>query len=168
MMPAALALLVALTSSAAAQDRQPCPVARPGAVVLYGEIDAPITLTLQELEALPQVTVEGTPHGGTASRYTGPTLQAVLTPARLPAGPALRGSEMMRYVVVEAADGYRALFALAELDSEFRAATPILALSQNGEPLGDDDGPFQVVVPGENRHARWVRQVTCLRIARDR
>ena len=40
--------------------------------------------------------------------------------------------------------------------------------SEVDTPLGDDDGPFQVVVPGENRHARWVRQVTCLRIARDR
>lgn len=28
----------------------------------------------------------------------------------------------------------------------------------------DRDGPFQVVVPGEKRPSRWVRQVTALRI----
>jgi len=28
----------------------------------------------------------------------------------------------------------------------------------------DHDGPFQVVVPGEKRRSRWVRQVAALRI----
>ena len=28
------------------------------------------------------------------------------------------------------------------------------------------DGPIQIVVPGEKRHSRWVRQVIALRIGR--
>src|SRR5690606_8045461 len=43
-------------SQAAAQEREPCPVAVPGAVVLYGEIPEPIVLTSEALAALPQVT----------------------------------------------------------------------------------------------------------------
>src|SRR5690606_18107757 len=80
------------------------------------------------------------------------------------AAPRSRGT---RYVVVEAVDGYRALFALAEFDSAFRAEVPILALRRNGAPLEAEAGHFQIIVPGEMRHARWVRDVACLRVARD-
>lgn len=45
---------------------------------------------------------------------------------------------------------------------------PILALTRDGRALDSDSGPFQIVVPGEQRRARWVRQLACLRIARDR
>lgn len=164
----AFAIIALTASSTAAQDRVPCPVAQPGALVLYGDVEAPITLTRDALVALPQVDVEGTPHGGELSSYTGPTLQSVLAHANVPQGRALRGGEMLRYVVAEAVDGYRALFALAELDSLFRTPVPVLALARNGSPLEADAAPFQIVVPGEQRHARWVRQVACLRIARDR
>lgn len=56
-------------SQAAAQEREPCPVAVPGAVVLYGEIPEPIVVTSEALAALPQVTVRGTPHGGDAGTW---------------------------------------------------------------------------------------------------
>ena len=159
--------LFATARGAAAQDRAPCPVAQPGKLVLYGDVSAPIVLTEADLLAMPQVTVEETPHGGESRVYAGPRLEHVLAGAGLPRGPQLRGNEVSRYVVVIAMDGYKALFALAELDSAFRASTPMLALRQNGSALDTDAGPFQIIVPGEQRHARWVRQVACIRIARD-
>lgn len=163
-----LCLLPALSASdASGQGRRPCPVAEAGKVVVYGDVASPIVLTVADLLALPQASVRGTPHGGEPSDYAGPRLEDVLAPANLPRGPQLRGSEVSRYVVAEAVDGYRALFALAEFDTDFRAEVPILALRQNGAPLDAESGPFQVVVPGEMRHARWVRQVSCLRISRD-
>jgi hypothetical protein len=39
-------------------------------------------------------------------------------------------------------------------------------LKWDGTALSDKDGPFQLVVPGEKRAARWVRQVTALKIRR--
>jgi hypothetical protein len=36
--------------------------------------------------------------------------------------------------------------------------------TRDGKPLSDHDGPFQLVVPGEKRPSRWVRQVTALRV----
>src|SRR5690606_1469789 len=86
------------------------------------------------------------PHGGEPSDYAGPRLEDVLAPANLPRGPQLRGAEVTRYVVVEAVDGYRALFALAEFDSAFRAEVPILALRRNGAPLEAEAGHFQIIV----------------------
>ncbi|MHB1170145.1 MAG: molybdopterin-binding protein [Longimicrobiales bacterium] len=149
-----------------AQQRVPCPVAEPGALVLYGDIPEPITLSAAELAALPQVTVTGTAHDGAATTYAGPTVGSILARADLPGGAALRGPEMLRYVVVEAVDGYRALFALAEFDSMYNPQVPILTLQQSDGPLDEDAGLFQIIAPDEERHARWVRQVACLRIAR--
>ena len=73
---------------------------------------------------------------------------------------------MALYLVVEAADGYRAVFALSELDPAFTDRVVLLADRRDGQPLSMRDGPLQVVVPGEKKHARWVRQVIRLRVGR--
>jgi hypothetical protein len=46
----------------------------------------------------------------------------------------LRGPAPAHYVIVKAADGYRAIYALPELDAKA--------------------GPFRIVVPGEKHQAR--------------
>ena len=68
------------------------------------------------------------------------------------------------YMVVEAKDGYRATFAWAELDSTFMDKAVYVVMKRDGKPLSEKDGPFQLVVPDEKRAARWVRQVTALKI----
>jgi hypothetical protein len=40
----------------------------------------------------------------------------------------------------------------------------LLADKADGHPLESKEGPFRVVVPGERRLARWVRQVTTLKV----
>lgn len=67
-------------------------------------------------------------------------------------------------LLVEAADGYRVVFALPELDPAFTDRTILLAGKVDGHPLDGKQGPFRIVVPGETRMARWVRQVTALRV----
>ncbi|WP_254448541.1 hypothetical protein [Spirosoma rhododendri] len=61
---------------------------------------------------------------------------------------------------MKAADGYEVVFALAELDPDFSTRTILLADSVDGAPLADGMGPYRVVVPGEKKPARWIRQVT--------
>jgi len=58
---------------------------------------------------------------------------------------------MAQYVVVEAADGYRATFALAELDPTFTDRVILLADRRDGKPLSAQSGPLQIVVPGEKK-----------------
>lgn len=70
------------------------------------------------------------------------------------------------YLVVEAADDYRALFSLSELDSALRERDIILADRREGEPLDDKEGPFRLVVPDEKRGGRSVRMVTRLTVRR--
>ena len=42
----------------------------------------------------------------------------------------------------------------------------LLADRRDGKPLSAREGPFQVIVPGEKKHARWVRQVIRLKVGR--
>jgi hypothetical protein len=67
-------------------------------------------------------------------------------------------------VLVEAADKYQVVFALPELDSLFTDRVILLADTCDGKPLPEKNGPLQIIVPDEKRHARWVRQVKSLTI----
>ena len=116
-----------------------------------------------ELRRLVQDTVRARAHDGPEQVFVGPTLATVLATgsARL---DSLRGRALAQYVVVEARDAYRVVFAVAELSSAFTHRRIILAHSSDGRPLEPVDGPWQVIVEGELRPARWVRQVVAIRV----
>ena len=63
------------------------------------------------------------------------------------------------YLLVEAADGYRVVFAPPELDLTFSDRMVLLAERRDGKPMSEKEGRLRIVVPDEKRHARWVRQV---------
>jgi hypothetical protein len=123
----------------------------------------PTVLTLADLEALPRVKVT-TDKPGASTVFEGVALEAVLEKAGLPFGETLRGKRLASCLLVEAADGYRAVIALPELDPAFSDKQIILAFSKDGKPLDDKEGPYRIVIPEEKRMARWVRQVTTLKI----
>jgi hypothetical protein len=83
-------------------------------------------------------------------------------------GKGLSGKALGDYLLVEASDGYRAVFVLPELDAAFTDAIVLLADHRDGKPLGERDGAQRVIVPHEKRHARWVRGVIALRVERAR
>ncbi len=126
----------------------------------------PLSLTAAEFAKLPRKTVRAKGHDGVESQYQGVPLIEILAKAGVPTGKELRGKAMALFVVVEASDGYRAVFALAELDSEFTDRVILLADRRDDKPLSAQAGPLQVIVPGEKKHARWVRQVIRFRIGR--
>jgi hypothetical protein len=39
-----------------------------------------------------------------------------------------------------------------------------LADRRDGKPLDNHEGPLRFVVPGDKRHARWIRGVTMLEV----
>jgi hypothetical protein len=79
---------------------------------------------------------------------------------------AQKGRAVTLYLVVEAADGYRAVFALAEFDPAFTDRVILLADRRDGQALSSRDGPLLIVVPDEKRYARWVQQAIALRVGR--
>lgn len=157
----AAALLLSTAASAAAAPPAPAPAATTS-VAIAGEGLTAITLSANDLAALPRLTVEAEDHGKKA-RFEGVALSTLLTRAGAPLGEKLaHGAKLTLVVAVDAADGYRAVFALSELDPAFTDKTVILADRRDGQPLSSTEGPFRVIAAGEKRMRRWVRQVTSL------
>jgi hypothetical protein len=99
-------------------------------------------------------------------RYSGVALMDVLALIDAPRADSLRGRSLATYVLVEAADGYRVLFSIAELESGFTDRVVILADQKDGRPLPATEGPYRLIVPGEKRPARRVRQVVRISLGR--
>jgi len=132
--------------------------AQEASITIGGEVPNPITVTAKDLAALPrhEVTASG---GGPGALYEGVDLTEVLKLAGVLMGHTIRGPRLAQVVLVEARDGYQAVFALAELDSAFREKQVLLVDRMNGKPLGPATGPWRLVVAEEKRGARWVRQI---------
>jgi hypothetical protein len=123
-----------------------------------------VTLAAWDLSKLPQQTIKTTSHGSPAT-FEGVLLADVLTMVDLPAGEKFHSTAASYYLLAGAKDGYRAVFAWAELDSTFMDKSIYVVTKRDGKPLSDTEGPFELVVPGEKRAARWVRQLTSLTIS---
>ena len=127
------------------------------------EVGQQKVLTRSEIEALPHIKVSTAIHG-TPATFEGVPLQAVLEKAGVQFAESLRGPRMASCLLVEAADGYRVVIALPEIDSAFTNKQIVLAFLKDGKPLDVKEGPYRIVIPEEKRPARWARQVTALRI----
>lgn len=129
------------------------------------EVGGKVTeMSAADLAKLPRKEVAGKDHEGKESRFSGVEVREILLKAGAKMGADIRGKRLAEYLLVEAADGYRVVYAIAELDPEFSMGTVILADKQDGKLLDEKKGPFQLIAPADKRHGRWVRQVTVLRL----
>jgi DMSO/TMAO reductase YedYZ molybdopterin-dependent catalytic subunit len=135
---------------------------------LRGDVPNPRRIDTSELKKLPRLETRTTdPHDpGKEIIYSGTPLVEVLKAGglRLDSDTARIRETVAITVLVEATDGYRAVFALAELDPELTDRVILLADTKDGQPLSPSEGAFRVIVPGEKRPARWVRQVRALTV----
>jgi hypothetical protein len=123
-----------------------------------------MVLNRTDLEGLPHVKVTASEHSSGPVNFEGVTVKNVLEKAGVTFGESMRGKRLTNCLLVEAADGYRVVIALPELDTAFTDKQTLLAFLRNGKPLGEKEGPYRIVIPDEKRMARWVRQVTTLKI----
>jgi hypothetical protein len=77
---------------------------------------------------------------------------------------SVRGRRATFIVLAVAADGYRAVFSLAEITPGLGEREVIIADSRNNSPLEDVEGPFRLVVPADKRQTRWIRQLTSINV----
>jgi DMSO/TMAO reductase YedYZ molybdopterin-dependent catalytic subunit len=155
--PLGLALMIAGVSAA---TQAPGQVADTAAVlVVKGAVKKELRLTAAELKAMPRTKVTAKDHDGATHEYEGVALQALLAKAGAPQGGDLRGKNMTLCVVAEAGDGYRAVFSLAEMDGDFAGEQLVVVDTVDGKPLGAEQGPLRLVVPGDKRQGRWVRML---------
>jgi hypothetical protein len=151
---------VALATFLVAQMASPAPAVAPVALPIHITIDA------SALQGLPRQAVSVTAEDGKPAKYEGVAIRDLLTKAGLPQGHAIRGDALRDVVVVGATDGYRVVFALAELDPDFTGRLVLIADTQDGAPLAAHEGPYQLIVPGDKHVSRWVRSVNAVDIER--
>ncbi len=132
-------------------------------LTIQTEVGKQTVLTKADIEALPTTTVT-TGSSDAPVTFVGVSVKALLEKAGVGFGESLRGKRLASCLLVEAADGYRIVIALPELDPAFTDRQIVLAFLRNGKPLDEKEGPYRIVIPDEKRMARWVRQVTTLRI----
>jgi hypothetical protein len=116
-----------------------------------------------ELDLLPQRTITTIYHG-TPVTFQGVLLNDLLAKVATPTGDKFRSTAASYYLVAEGRDGSRAVFAWVEIDPSFTEKAVYVVTKRDGKPLSDNDGPFELVVPGEKGNARWVRQLAALRV----
>lgn len=133
-------------------------------ITISGEGITPITLTKTMFADMKQVVVMAKAHDEKVHRYSGVTIADLLTKAGILLGDSAKRKTVNSYIIVTAADNYKAIYALPEIDPLFANRTLILADRADKKPLPAEDGPFQIIVPGEKKHARWIRQVTSIQV----
>jgi DMSO/TMAO reductase YedYZ molybdopterin-dependent catalytic subunit len=135
-------------------------------VTVGGEVAHQLKLGAADLAKLPHHSIKAREHNGREASFEGVALVDILKLAGVKFGEALRGKDLALYLVVDAADGYRAVFSLAELDPDYNDRIILLADKREGKVLDEKEGPVRIVVAGEKRQARWVSQVVALTIRR--
>ena len=154
-------LFLSLSSVAAFAQTSPAPAQ----LKIGGAVTTPLTLTAADLKAMPRTSIRAVnSHEKKTETYEGVLLEELLRRAGAPHGEQLRGARMTSYVIAEAEDGYRVIFALAELDSGFLDSEVLVADTMDGAPIGPKLGPFRLVAPHEKRPARWVRMLKTITV----
>jgi hypothetical protein len=151
--------LVALLAVAAPAAETPTQTSEPAAeghiAVENRRAEKSVMLSSAEIAKLPRAEVVA---GKTHRKYSGVPLADLLQCAGVEWGG--KCSPLLTcYVLVEGADGYRALFSIPEVDPEQRHAMVILADRCDGKPLSAIDGPYQMIEEDARQHGRWVRHV---------
>jgi DMSO/TMAO reductase YedYZ molybdopterin-dependent catalytic subunit len=126
-------------------------------------VPQPLTLSAADLAAMPRTRVTASAHH-LEGTWEGVTIRELLTRAGVPEGEALRGRALSSAVVVTGADSYRIVFGIAGFDPAFTDRVAILADRKDDAPLPANVAPFQLVITGEKRPARWVRQVVSIEV----
>jgi len=120
-------------------------------------------LSRAEIEALPHVRVTASEHASLVY-FEGASLKTVLEKSGFRFGESMKGKRLASCLLVEGLDGYRVVIALPELDPGFTDKQIVLAFLRDEKPLEGKEGPYRIVIANEKRMARWVRQVTALKI----
>ncbi len=131
-------------------------------LIARGVTDKPVTLQTADMDNLPQKSVKVKEQGGEEITYSGATLADVMKKAGMNFEANLHGRMLTKYLLVEAADKYRVVFALPEFDPNFTDKLILVATKKDGKPLSPEQGPFRFIVPDDKRPARWIRQVRVL------
>ena len=139
-------------------------LAQEATVRVGGEVVKPYVVDQQMFSAMKQLHVKVTGRDSVQHDYSGVSLYEVITKAGAVAGNKLSGKELTKYVLITAADGYKVVIAMAEIDPGFTDQHILLVNQDNGENLAANYGPYRLIVPGDKRPARSVMRVVAIEV----
>jgi Oxidoreductase molybdopterin binding domain len=133
-------------------------------IVVIGGAGPQALLTAGELGQLPVTQIiasfEGE-HGHVQAKFEGPLLWSVLDHASA-IDPAKMRDQVRQTVLITGRDGYKAVLALGEISPAFEGKQVIVAERMDGQPIAPEH--FRLVVPGDRRGGRSVRDVATIAI----
>lgn len=121
------------------------------------------TLSATQLATLPRITGTAEAHG-TRFTFDGHDLRDVLRLAGVTPVDSLHRAQLRRVVVFVGSDGYSAIIALSDLDPSIGGRRAILVDREDGRALPSERGPRRIIVEGDHRPTRWVRQVVRIEV----
>ena len=137
-----------------------------GTLEVTGLDGAHDVITPELWSTLPRSRVTAIEHDGRAVSFEGVAASEILKRVHAPLGTELRDKSLALYVVADAADGYRAVYSLTEFDPAFSERVILIADRRDDRALKPEEGPLRMVVPGDQRSARWVRQLKRISVKR--
>lgn len=149
-----LLLLTVLAGPAAAQAGDSLLLEAPGARLVVHAAD---------LAPLPHDTMRVRFHEQPAQLYAGVPLPALLQLVGV-RSDSLRGRQLTLRIVIEASDGYRVVLALSDLDPTLGGRRVLVANQVDGQPLPAKEAPYRLLIAGDERPSRWMRQVVAISV----
>ncbi|HET6247092.1 MAG TPA: molybdopterin-dependent oxidoreductase [Tepidisphaeraceae bacterium] len=162
-------LLCALGKPANAAPPAPGATTRPAGTLLQisGEVAHVENLTADALAAMTHEELKVKDREGKEVVDSGVAMDTLLSAAGVSLGTGHGPNPALSmYVIVEAADGYKCVFSVAELDEKLTGRKIILVDRHDGKPLDAKEGPLRLIVPHDSRPVRWVRQVVTIHVAK--
>jgi hypothetical protein len=131
-----------------------------------GDLSAPATLMLADLQSLPTTTDTATYRTGTGPQtgtFTGPTLWTLLDNAGL-RGPPVKNGLLRQYVVATGNDGYSAVFSVGEHAPQFGGGNPQDLVAYEANPPLGSAGFARIVAAKDDSGGRYVSNLSRLQI----
>lgn len=155
--------VVLQVASGSTGEVQPTPAE--ALVLLTYPYDDEIRLSVSDFKAMPHVSVTiHNSHINADETYSGVRLADLLSKMGAPLESELRAEALALYVLATGSDGYKAVFALAEVDPSFHPGEVLVADAMDGKPLDAYSGPFRLVVTEDKRPARSVRNLVSIQL----
>jgi len=174
-------LLMLVTTPANAQEGDEispaCGDYQRNVIVIDGYVNAPTTITLDDLRSMPDQTtlnIDFVDRLGTVQHHSesGPLLWTVLDAAGGVQVPPLLDEQyqgpnplVTLYVVMVAVNGYQSVVSEAEIDPSYGHQRVLVAHTEDGKPMAEapyaatNKAPAQLVVPGDTRGGRYENRI---------
>jgi DMSO/TMAO reductase YedYZ molybdopterin-dependent catalytic subunit len=137
--------------------------AQTGTLQIEGNVNAPATLTLEQLKTYPTVTLQvtltssGTPTDNGVFNYTGVTLKELLS--------HVQASANATSLYIQAQDGYGTSISIQDAQNQ----NTIIAYQKDGAPLtalkDGGEGPLRLIISSDQYAQRWVRGVVAIEVS---